>query len=256
VKTGTTQDYRDNWTVGYTPELAVGVWVGNADNSTMMNLSGVSGAGPIWHDFMREALAGKPESAFAVPSGLTRVEVCVPSGQLPTPLCPRTRTEWFIEGTAPVEADTLYQRVQVDARTGQLADAATPPEARVPQVLLVLPPAAREWAAENGLVQPEAGPVAGDNWQVRITSPDPQTVYQISPRLPRESQRVPFRVISASPISTVTFLLNDTPVGSVTASPFELWWPLEPGTFQLKARAALASGETVETESVGFVVNP
>lgn len=254
VKTGTTQDYRDNWTVGYTPELAVGVWVGNADNSPMINLSGVSGAGPIWHDFMREALAGKPESVFTAPPGLTRVEVCVPSGQLPTPLCPRTRNEWFIEGTAPTQADTLYQRVEMDARTGQPADAATPPEARVSQVTLVLPPAAREWALANGIPQV---PVNSERSSViSLSSPDPQTIYQISPRLPRESQRVPFRIIANTPISTVTFLLNDESVGTANASPFEFWWPLEPGSFQLKARATLASGETVETESVGFVVNP
>src|SRR5574341_103372 len=53
VKTATTTDFRDNWTIGYTPNLVVGVWVGNADNSSMINISGVSGAGPIWHQFMR-----------------------------------------------------------------------------------------------------------------------------------------------------------------------------------------------------------
>ena len=48
VKTGTTTDFRDNWTVGYTPELVAGVWVGNADNSPMLNITGVDGAAPIW----------------------------------------------------------------------------------------------------------------------------------------------------------------------------------------------------------------
>jgi membrane peptidoglycan carboxypeptidase len=260
VKTGTTQDYRDNWTVGFTPDLVAGVWVGNANNSAMINLSGVSGAGPIWHDFMREALAGKPESAFTAPPGLVRAEVCVPSGQLPTSLCPRTRTEWFIEGTAPTQPDTLYQEVEIDARTGQPADSATPPEARLAQVSLVLPPAAREWALANGLPQPVAElRVEGSNEQlaaVKLSSPDPQTIYQISPRLPRASQRVPFRVITNQPLTSITFILNDMPVASLTAGPFEWWWPLEAGSFQLKARATLANGETVETDSVGFVVNP
>ena len=53
AKTGTTTDWRDNWTLGYTPDLTVGVWVGNADNTPMKGVSGISGAGPIWHDFMR-----------------------------------------------------------------------------------------------------------------------------------------------------------------------------------------------------------
>ena len=60
AKTGTTTDWRDNWTLGYTPDLTVGVWVGNADNTPMKGVSGISGAGPIWHDFMRHGPARTP----------------------------------------------------------------------------------------------------------------------------------------------------------------------------------------------------
>jgi len=262
VKTGTTTDYRDNWAVGYTPELVAGVWVGNADNSPMVNLSGVAGAGPIWHDFMRAALAGKPETPFVQPPGLTRAEVCAPSGLLPTPLCPRTRTELFLEGAAPTAPDNLYQSFNLDARTGQPADANTPPEAIVSQVFMVLPSQAREWAAQNGIPQPPAAslqpPVIRD--QLQITSPDPRTVYQLSPRLPRESQRIPLRVISNQPLSGVTFLLNDNPIGTVAhsseAGPFEVWWRLEPGSYRLQAQARLTSGENLESDVVEFVVNP
>jgi len=260
VKTGTTTDYRDNWAVGYTPELAVGVWVGNANFSPMVNLSGVSGAGPIWHDFMREALAGKPETSFAPPPGLTRVEVCVPSGQLPTPLCPRTRMEWFLAEAAPTEPDTLYREIRLDARTGQPADAATSSEAVVSQIVMALPPAAREWALANGIpLSPISSLESSDSnlpSPITISSPDPQTVFQISPRLPRESQRVLFRLYTAQPLSEVTFLLNDQPLGTLTAGPFEWWWPLAPGTFRLQAQARLATGETVVTEPVSFTVLP
>jgi membrane carboxypeptidase/penicillin-binding protein PbpC len=55
VKTGTTTESRDNWTLGFTPERAVGVWVGNADNRPMVNVSGITGAGPIWHAVMEAA---------------------------------------------------------------------------------------------------------------------------------------------------------------------------------------------------------
>ncbi|NJN54990.1 MAG: penicillin-binding protein, partial [Anaerolineae bacterium] len=64
VKTGTTNDFHDNWTVGYTPDVVVGVWVGNADNTPMFNVTGVSGAGPIWHQFMRAVLRGIPDKPF------------------------------------------------------------------------------------------------------------------------------------------------------------------------------------------------
>ena len=54
AKTGTTNDYKDNWTLGYTPDLVVGVWVGNSDNSPMKGTTGVTGAAPIWHDFLEQ----------------------------------------------------------------------------------------------------------------------------------------------------------------------------------------------------------
>ena len=119
AKTGTTTDFRDNWTMGYTPNLVVGVWVGNADNSAMRNTTGLSGAGPIWHDFMREVLRGQPELTFTRPEGLTRVEVCALSGLLPTPACANRVREWFIDGTEPTEPDPYYQTL--DARPAHRA---------------------------------------------------------------------------------------------------------------------------------------
>ncbi len=265
VKTGTTTDYHDNWTVGYTPELVTGVWVGNANNTPMVNLSGVSGAGPIWHDFMRTALNGKPETVFAPPPGLVSAEVCVPSGLLPTPLCPRTRSELFLEGTVPTQPDNLYQSFQVDARTGQLAeangsqgaDASTPPEFVVERVFLVLPPEAQEWARENGLPQiPTSNLPPTSDFQLQISSPDPNTVYQISPRLPQASQQIPLRAIASVPLASVTFVLDGRPLALVTEAPFEWWWVLEPGAHSLVAEGKLANGESVASGAVRFVVNP
>jgi membrane peptidoglycan carboxypeptidase len=73
AKTGTTNDFRDNLTVGFTPNLAVAVWVGNADHTPMRNVSGIVGAAPIFHAFMTQALNGQPGSWFAVPDGLRQV---------------------------------------------------------------------------------------------------------------------------------------------------------------------------------------
>jgi membrane peptidoglycan carboxypeptidase len=74
AKTGTTQDFRDNWTVGFTPSLATAVWVGNPDNHPLANNStGIVGAAPIWHQFMTQALAQKPDEWYGVPSGVDQV---------------------------------------------------------------------------------------------------------------------------------------------------------------------------------------
>jgi membrane carboxypeptidase/penicillin-binding protein PbpC len=208
---------------------------------------------------MRAALAGKPVTSFAPPPGLDQAEVCVPSGQLPTPLCPRTRLEWFLEGTVPAEPDTLYRQFVIDARTGGLADANTPPEAQVTQVFMQLPPQAREWAAQNGIPQPPAAGLAANDGSpapLQLSSPDPQTVYQLTPRLPRESQKIPLRVVARPALSEVTYFLNGQPAGTATASPFEVWWILEPGTFTLEARARLTNGAIVTSAPLQFVVYP
>jgi membrane peptidoglycan carboxypeptidase len=178
VKTGTTTDWRDNWTIGYTPDLAVGVWVGNADNTPMQGVSGVTGAAPIWHDFMRGVLRGAPARDFPRPDGLVRVEVCADSGlriadsklqmtddtshivdrpSYITPIpCPHRRAEWFIAGTEPVETDRSHVRVAVDARTGALATDATPVRFVAEQVIWLLPDEFREWAREEGMLQADA----------------------------------------------------------------------------------------------------
>ena len=75
AKTGTTNDFRDNLTIGFTPDLAVAVWVGNADHSPMQNVTGIVGAAPIFHVFMREALTGAPDRWYQPPPGLTTVGV-------------------------------------------------------------------------------------------------------------------------------------------------------------------------------------
>lgn len=101
VKTGTTEDYRDAWTIGYTPSLAVGVWIGNNDNSQMTRVAGSSGAAPIWKSIMQQLLATNTKEQFNVPSGLTIRAVCRANGALAETGGTNTLTEYFIPGTLP-----------------------------------------------------------------------------------------------------------------------------------------------------------
>jgi 1A family penicillin-binding protein len=80
AKTGTTNDFRDNWTVGYTPQIVTAVWVGNNDHTPMANVDGITGAAPIWHDYMEGALAGAPVLSFTPPPGVTLAKVCADGG--------------------------------------------------------------------------------------------------------------------------------------------------------------------------------
>lgn len=257
VKTGTTTDYRDNWTVGYTPELVTGVWVGNANNAPMINISGVAGAGPIWHEFMRAVLLGKPETKFDEPNGLVRMEVCALSGLVPTEYCPHKRVEIFIEGTQPTARDNFYQPFKVDAATGALADSNTPPNRIVTQVFLVLPPEAEEWAREKGIPQL---PVNSNQLSVisnlKITSPDDKTVYKISPRLPLSNQQVSLNAVSAKAFKEVSFVLDGVVIATVRESPYQTFWQLAEGKHSLKAVGVTKEGERVESEAITFEVKP
>jgi penicillin-binding protein 1B len=99
-KSGTTNDLRDAWFVGFTPELLTVVWVGFDDNQPL-GLSGTQAALPVWTTFMSRALAGRPDQPFAVPPGIVYAEIDRDTGQLAGPLCPRLFKEAFLSGTEP-----------------------------------------------------------------------------------------------------------------------------------------------------------
>jgi penicillin-binding protein 1C len=115
AKSGTTTGFRDDWTVGFTPEIAVGVWVGNAEGSPMDGVPGVEGAAPIWRDVMSAAAFGRRMTWPSRPAGIVEATVCAPTGLLPGRDCPSPMRELFIEGTQPTARERFYQR-QADGR--------------------------------------------------------------------------------------------------------------------------------------------
>jgi membrane carboxypeptidase/penicillin-binding protein PbpC len=153
VKTGTTNDYKDNWTIGYTPQVVAGVWIGNTDNSPMKKVSGITGAAPVWNQLMTYFLKDKPIEPFVRPPGLVEKVICATTGLLPTKYCPTTR-ELFIPGTEPTSYDTLSQAFLIDRETGQLATAFTPPEKVEEKVFEIYPPEAADFVRENNIPQP------------------------------------------------------------------------------------------------------
>jgi len=175
VKTGTTDDFRDNWTIGYTPDLVAGVWVGNADRSQMKNISGVTGAGPIWHNFMQRALESRPVLDFPRPPGIIEMEVCADSGTQPSPYCPAKRAEIFAADQPPPGPENdWYQLVRLDAASGLLyVDGCT--SGVVEKVMVVLPEEGREWALQHGLeVAPSETCTAGPTSSVVMISDPPE----------------------------------------------------------------------------------
>jgi len=120
VKTGTTDEYRDAWTIGYTPSLVVGVWVGNNDGSPMNKAAGAMVAAPIWHRFMEEALKNTPVEEFPVPSGIQKIVVDELTGKLPLDDIPenlkeelKTREEIFTSWAPQIEKDNVHKILKV-----------------------------------------------------------------------------------------------------------------------------------------------
>lgn len=136
AKTGTTNDFRDNWTMGYTPDITVGVWVGNPRNEEMEHSTGITGAAPIWHSVMAriyseiEPYRSLPPREFPIPSGLVRAPVCKGTGTLATGGCPegaRYEEIFLAEQTAPRSYPTAYQ-VDLDPYSGWLVNPQCPPD--------------------------------------------------------------------------------------------------------------------------------
>ncbi|HEX6462707.1 MAG TPA: PBP1A family penicillin-binding protein [Candidatus Saccharimonadales bacterium] len=103
VKTGTTEDYRDAWTIGYTPSLVIGVWIGNNDNTPMSRVAGSSGSAPIWRNLMNQLLTNTPKEPFIEAAGLFTRNICYGSGALADTKGTNTYSEYFRSGTLPTK---------------------------------------------------------------------------------------------------------------------------------------------------------
>ncbi len=256
AKTGTTTDWRDNWTIGYSTERITGVWVGNADNQPMLDVSGIDGAGPIWHDIMVEAHERAP-APFTRPDGLHDVTVCAPSGLLPSDACNKQIRELFIQGTEPTMVDDQFHAYTVDSRTAQVASYDTPDQYRVQRVYWDLPVEYDNWATANGIQQaPAPSPHTmlarqeieidsdGSGQPLQLRSPVSRTAYELHPSLPSSSQRIHIQGIAAEDQSWAMLRLvrdGEVMVEKTDTRKIDVWWPLELGnhTFAIEGQRTM-----------------
>jgi len=240
AKTGTSQGYRDNWAIGYTRDVTVGVWVGNFDRAPLRNSSGVTGAGPIFHAVMlaaarRYSAETQPlEGSILRPARLTRDTICALSGMHANAWCPSRLSEWVA-----AEDDRLPCSWHHQTDEG---------------LLVVWPPQYRAWAADRGLLShtgprslglvpradlvsrtsevPRASEVPGAAG-LQIISPPEGATYLIDPTLRREFQTLPLRA-TASGGGLIDWRINGKSVGR-SAIDEPLMWPLRPGEHVVSA---------------------
>lgn len=231
VKTGTSSQFRDNWTLGFTPDRVVGVWVGNPDGAPMVDVSGVDGAGPIWRDVIAAAMEGRPPRPFAPPDGLVRSRVCARTGQLPGADCPATVLDWFPDGAAPGAVERVYS----GGSGGRTA---------------VRPPAdARAWSIDAGLQLASAAPggVPADTAVARVVAPASGSVFYLAPELPGD--RLWLRASVPTGALRTRFLVDEVAVATVTGGDPRALWPLARGAHALRVEVSLPDGTIVTAES-------
>ena len=267
VKTGTTTDWRDNWTVGYSTERIVGVWVGNADNAPMVGISGIDGAGPIWHDAMLAAHADEP-APFARPEAIVELQICEPSGMLPGPECRQLRRERYIAGTEPTEPDTQFQRVAIDRATGRPATADTPAARMEERTYWVLSPEYREWMISQNIPILERGMANGAGAEAPsrpraalvLTAPADLAAFQLHPGMPAESQRIAVGgyVSDGTPWAELRLMIDGAPVAVArNAAAVETWWVLTPGEHRVWLEGEASAGEeTIPSVAATVTVYP
>jgi penicillin-binding protein 1C len=239
VKTGTSQAYHDNWTIGYSRHVTVGVWVGNFDRTPLRNSSGVTGAAPIFHAVMLAAerraggAAGDSNDAPIAepPSGLEAREICALSGQEANAWCPSRRLEWL-----PADEPRL------PCSWHHLSDEG---------LLTIYPPPYETWARETGHLMPglaagvsrfavnggrggSAAPRASARAAFGITNPPDGATYLIDPTLRRDFQALRLSVSSAAP-GRVEWRVDGRAVG-VSPHDGSIEWPLAPGRHRITAR--------------------
>jgi penicillin-binding protein 1C len=257
VKTGTSKGFRDNYAVGFTPEVTVGVWVGNFDGSPMSGVSGVTGAGPLFHDAMLAVARSREKRGFARPSrGIEDMEICGLSGARPTPACEHRRSEIFAvkEGEGlPAAECTMHVRASIDRRNGLLAGRGCPAAQTEERVFERYDARLAAWARTAGRpIAPEAWsplcPPSPDEQtpvvtgRVRITSPTDGARFSIDPSA---SAKQALRVRADIPPGVVEarFILDGHV--HVVHAPFALTWPLVPGSHRVRVEAGAAGSDEV-----------
>jgi len=265
VKTGTTNDLKDNWTIGWTRDTIVGVWVGNNNNEKMKNVaSGVSGAAPIWRRQMLDVLSKRPDKPFEVPKGVSQIEVDKISGY-PAHDGFASYKEWLVDGIVPSGVDPIHTKLKICKNDQfRLAD-----EVSVSQ---------GNYDEKEYVVMKENDPLTDKNlWQKGIDEwiikqPDqlykPPTEYCgatadmdikiVSPsdreRVNNEEVTIRIEVASAKPISNIQLHIDGNLESTFTEQTFARKIKLPDGNHKIRVIARNTEGKEVD-KTIDFAIN-
>ncbi|HKQ72013.1 MAG TPA: penicillin-binding protein 1C [Polyangiaceae bacterium] len=250
VKTGTSKGFRDNWTIGFTSRVTVAVWVGNFDATPMNGVSGVTGAGPLFHDVMLAANRRFPSDApLTAPGELEEAEVCPLSGALARSSCPHRHRESFVPGSAPRASCEMHVTARIDTRNGLRAGPRCDPRFVEERPYEAFDARYASWARAVGrptaptvdsplcpsdrVAQAPSAPSQAT--RTRVTFPFDGATFVVDDTV-TSRQSLPVRVVPAAPAALVRLFVDGRLVQSKRA-PFAFDWPLARGTHLLRAEA-------------------
>jgi 1A family penicillin-binding protein len=252
VKTGTSNDWRDSWAMGYTPDVTVGVWVGNNDNTPMHEIAGANGAGQIWHEIMVAYYQNRVPQPFAQPDGIVQRSICAGTGTLAHESCPQTFQEYFIAGVEPSSLNVTYQTVRVAGDGTCLATAYSPPSEIREVTFTVYPEEFRDWAQRNGIPQPPTQPCpqkASSEEAVAYLAPiPPDSVVQNNQVVINGNAHYTYRLeVGAGRHPQSWVLLNQGP-GGVKKGLLGVWSTtgFAPGEYTIRLQVTTPEGFTLE----------
>lgn len=247
VKTGTTQNYRDGWTIGYTPSLVTGVWTGNNNNSPMHQGSdGSMVAAPIWQAFMNKALADKKDEDFQRPKEIKNIAVDFLSNKIPTDNSTQIINGIFASWQVPKEKDNVHVKYKICTLDGKLASDQTPTQYIEEKVFADIHSEqpklsnwegpVRSWAASQGLLNPpptETTDLFTDSTKPKVTFTAPANGASVS-----GSFTISATATTKYEVSRVEFFIDNVSIGIDVASPFSITFDaskLSPGSHSLVA---------------------
>lgn len=256
AKTGTSKGYSDNWTVGFTKERTVAVWVGNFDGTPMVHVSGITGAGPIFKRVLTRVMEGVTPAPLVDRRGLESAHICPLSGGLAGPFCPGAMEELFIAGTAPTRVCEMHRALsaelpaELEQRCLQLAAA----EGRLVDLGLDF----YDWARNEGVSREpwlaalclgRDGASVSAETGARILHPAKGDEFLLLADLPQADQAIPVRIRATPALGSVTLVIDGQPHDTL-APPFTGRIPATRGPHILEVRDA--HGQVLD--SVRFLV--
>jgi penicillin-binding protein 1C len=252
LKTGTSSNWRDSWTVGYTSEFTIAVWCGDFGSVSMNQLTGSTGAGPAFA-YLSTVMAdrlGRMPSLPPPPKGIVKCLVCAESGMIPHEFCPR-KLVVSLADTSPTETCTMHYQARIDTRTGDIAGKDTPTKFTVTRLAYDLGDEFAEWLKTSGKFSPrrENGvPAKALAGPVRIDGPREGDVYIIEPGYNLKTQTIALSAVCSGRPDHVDWYI-DGRYYARALWPYGSSWLLQKGKHTVKA----SDGRT-ESQEVAFEV--